>query len=111
MPIIGSIGASHGRRRIPLAGERVELRDVEAHCQVEWPLRRGKPVGLFVLSWALVLEVEVERAVRIVLEWHPATNGETVEAVGDLKALRVVKRDGPKGIHRRRSAFLETNRV
>ena len=43
--------------RVPLAGERARLWTVEAHRQIEWPLRRGKPVSLFVRPWTLVLEV------------------------------------------------------
>jgi hypothetical protein len=52
----------HDRRWIPLAGERVGLRTIKAHGQIERSLRCGEPVDLFVRPWALVLEVEVERA-------------------------------------------------
>ena len=99
------------RRRVPLAGERFGLRGVQPHSQIERPLRRGKPVSLFVRPRAFVLEVKVERAVRVVFERHPATHRKAIEAVCHLKAVTVVERDRPKGIHRRRSALVEMDRV
>src|SRR6267378_5498662 len=48
------------RRRIPFAGERLRLRSVQAHGQIERSLRGGKPVGFHVLSGTFVLEIEVK---------------------------------------------------
>src|SRR5215469_11662281 len=98
-------------RRVPLAGEGVRLRGVEAHRQVESPLRRRQPVDLFVRSRTLVLEVEVQRAVRVVFERHPATQRKAIEAVCYLKAVTVVERERPKGICRRCSALVEVDCV
>src|SRR5215469_13827901 len=98
-------------RRIPLAGDGVRLRGVEAHRQVERPLRRGQPVDLFVRSRALVLEVEVKRTVRVVFERHPATHRKAIEAVCYLKSVTVVERERPKGICRRCSALVEVDCV
>src|ERR1700683_3900063 len=53
-------------RRVPLAGERVRLWTVETHRQIEWPLRRGKPIGLLVRTRAFILKVEVKRAIGII---------------------------------------------
>src|SRR5262249_36368287 len=52
-------GARH-RRRIPFAGQRLRIRCVEPHGQVEASLRRREPVGLLVLAGILVLNVEYE---------------------------------------------------
>src|SRR6185312_3032863 len=98
-------------RRVPLAGEGVRLGSVEAHRQVERPLRRGQPVNLVVRSRTLVLEVEVKRAVLVISERHPATHGKTIEAVCYLKAVTVVERDRPKGICWRYSAPVEVDCV
>ena len=48
------------RRRVPFAGQRFGLRSIEAHGQVEGPLRSRKPVGFFACTRALVLEIKVE---------------------------------------------------
>src|ERR1700684_2339745 len=53
-------------RRVPLPRERVRLWTVEAHRQIEWPIRRGNPIPLFVCPRIFVLEVKVDRAVRII---------------------------------------------
>src|ERR1700730_5418077 len=54
----------HDRRGIPFPGQRLRLRAVEAHGQVEGSLRRRKPVGFHVLARTFVLEVKIERTVR-----------------------------------------------
>jgi hypothetical protein len=64
----------------------------EAHAKIERPSGSRKPVSLFVCAWALVLRIKIERPVRVVLEWHPATGGETVQAARNLKAFLVVDR-------------------
>src|SRR6202047_1076986 len=74
------------RRRVPFAGKRIRLRSVEPHGQIECTFRRGKPVGLLVLARVLVLEIEVERSVGIVFEWHPAADRKPIESVRDLIA-------------------------
>src|ERR1700722_11287504 len=56
------------RRRAPFSRECFGLGTIKAHGQVKCPLRRRKPVGFLVLAWALVLEIEVERTVRVGLE-------------------------------------------
>ena len=74
------------RRRVPFAGKRLGLRGVEAHGQIEGAFRRRQPVGFLVLARALVLEIEIERAVGVVFERHPAADREAIEAVRDLEA-------------------------
>src|SRR3954453_17491969 len=51
------------RRRVPFADEHLGFRSVHAHQQVERRLGGRQPVGLLVLSGALVLKIEIERAV------------------------------------------------
>src|SRR5580700_9269057 len=75
------------RRRVPLAGERVRRRTIEAHGQIERSLRRGEPVDLFARPRALVLEIEIKRAVQVIFERHPTAHREAVEAVCHLKAV------------------------
>ena len=50
----------HHWRRAPFAGQRFGLRSIEAHGQVEGPLRSRKPVGFLACTRALVLEIKVE---------------------------------------------------
>src|SRR5262245_44615630 len=54
----------YDRRGIPFSGQRLRLRAVKAHRQVEGSLRCRKPIGFLVLSRTLVLEVDIERTVR-----------------------------------------------
>src|SRR4051812_16747226 len=98
------------RRWVPIAGERLRLRRVEPHGQVERTFRGGKPVYFLVLARSLVLNVQVERAVGPVPEGHPAAHREAVEAVRCLKARRVVERDRPERIDGRRAALIEMGR-
>src|SRR5882672_6104295 len=58
------------RRRAPFTGERLGLWTIEPHGQVERGLRRGKPIGFLVLSRALVLKIDIERAIGVGLERH-----------------------------------------
>ena len=51
-----------------------------AHAKIEGPSGSRKPVSLFVCALVLVLRVKVVRPVRVVLEWHLVSGGETVEA-------------------------------
>lgn len=67
------------RRRAPLAGEGFRSRTIETHGQVERRLRSRKPDGFLVRPRALVLEVDVQRAIRIGFERHPACDGEPVQ--------------------------------
>src|SRR5271166_2675654 len=101
----------HDRRRVPFASQRFGLRSIEAHAKVEGPFGGGKPIGLLFCTRALVLKIKVERTVRTVLEWHPAADGETVQAVSDLKAVLVVEGDRPESVHRRDGRFVEVDRV
>ncbi len=94
-----------------LPGQRLGFGRIEAHREVERPLRRRQPVLLLVLARALVLEIEIERTVGIVLERHPAADREPVEAVGNLETLRIVERDRPERLDRRRRALLEMQHV
>src|ERR1700730_2784002 len=100
----------HDRRRIPFAGQRFGLRSIEAQAEVEGPFGGGKPISLLVCSWALILEIKVERPVWSVLKWHPATDGKTVQAVSDLKAVLVVECDRPESVRRRDGRFVEVDR-
>ena len=84
---------SHHRRRVPFAGEGLGLRAIETHAHVECPLRSGQPVGFLVFAGALVLEVKVERPVRVGLERHVTADRETIEHVRHLEAFAIVERD------------------
>ena len=75
------------------------------------PFRRGQPVPLLVLARALILEIQVERTVRVVLERHPTADCESIEAVRDLEAVPVIERDRPEGVHGRDGGFVEVDRV
>src|ERR1700687_4033388 len=80
----------HDGRGIPFSGQRLRLRTVEAHGQIEGYLTRRKPIGFLVLARVLVLEVKLERAVRILFERHPAADGEPVQGVANLESFRIV---------------------
>jgi len=84
---------AHDGRRVPFASKSIRLRSIETHGQVEWTFRCGKPVGFFVLPWALVLEINVERAVSVVLERHPTAYRKAVKAIGNLETFRVIESD------------------
>jgi hypothetical protein len=75
------------------------------------PLSARKPVGFFVFGGAFVLEVKVERPIRIGLERKVAADRETIERVRHLKALSVISRDGPEGVDRRRGSLVEADPI
>jgi len=81
-------------RRVPSAGERIRFGGVEAHSQIEGPLRRGKPVGLLVLARVLVLEIEVERTVGV--GPHQASSGRT--SIASLRLRGSARRHDPRGL-------------
>jgi hypothetical protein len=91
----------HDWRWIPLAGQRLRLRRIEAHGEIVRPFRRRQPVRLLVGTRTLVLEVKIERAVRIIFERHPARDGEAIDRVRDLKAFGIIEGDRPEGLRRR----------
>src|SRR4029450_12130299 len=76
----------YDRRGGPFAGQGLALRGIEAGGQMEGPLRGGQPVGLLASTRTVVLEVQVERTIRVVLKWHPAADGEAVGTVGHREA-------------------------
>src|SRR5262245_39506229 len=80
-------------RRVPAASEPLRLWAVETHGEIEWPLRCREPVGFLVLARAFILEIEVQGAIGIIVEWHPAAYCEAIEAVRDLEAVAIVERD------------------
>src|SRR5215469_11464916 len=81
------------RRRVPLAGKGLRSGRIKAHQQIECAFRGWKPVGFLVRTRTFILEIKIERSVRVVLERHPTTDCEAIERVGNLKALTVIERD------------------
>jgi hypothetical protein len=79
--------------------------------RLKGPFGSRKPIGLLFCIWALVLKIKVERSVWTVLERHPATDGETVQTIGYLKAFLVVECDRSERVHRRDGRFVEVDRV
>jgi hypothetical protein len=57
------------------------------------------------------LEVKVERPICVGLERKIAADRETIERVRHLKALGIIKRDGPEGVHRRRGSLVEVDPI
>ena len=94
-----------------MAGERFRFRRVDAQSEVERPLWRRKPVRLFVGPRTFTLEVQVERSVGVIPEWHPTADRKPIEGVGNLEAFGVIKCDGPEGVRGWRVALVEMQRV
>src|SRR4029077_173804 len=101
----------HDHWWIPLTGQRIRLRSIEAQAKIKGPFGSRKPISFLFRTWALVLKIEVERPVRIELEWHPAADCKTVQVVSYLKALLVVECYRPESVHRRDGRFIEVNRI
>jgi hypothetical protein len=70
-----------------------------------------QPVRFLVRARALALELEIERAVRLGLERHPVRDGEAVDRIRNLEALRVIKGDRPERVSRRRGTVVESDGV
>ena len=69
----------------------LRLRSIEPHRQPKRPLSgAGSQFDFLVGAGVLVLDVKVERAVGIELQRVAVADGEAVDRVGDLEALRVV---------------------
>src|SRR3984893_19440501 len=81
------------RRRVPFTRQRIALWRIEPHRQIKWSLWRWKPIGLPVRAGTLILEIKIERTVRVILEGHPAADREPVEPICDLKTVRIIERD------------------
>src|SRR6266481_1820294 len=88
-------------RRLPGAVERLRLRPVDPHGHAERSLGGGQPVRLLLLARRLALDVDVERAVLVVLERHPGGDVVAVDGVLDEERLRVVHGQRPEGVRRR----------
>ena len=99
------------RRRIPFAGESIRRGRVKTHGQVERPSRGWQPICFFVFAGTFVLKVKVERSIRAGLERKVTADRETIERVRHLKALGIIKREGPEGVHRRRGSLVEADPI
>src|SRR4026208_664873 len=86
------------------------LRKVVAQREVELPWRGRQPVGLFVRTRRLGLQVDVERPVGVELERHPRGDGVAVEAVHYVE-VALVLRHGPGAVGGSELPWLETHRV
>ena len=80
-------------RRVPFPGERLRPWGIEPHDQVERGFWGGKPVRFLVSAGTFVLETQIERSVRIVLERHPTTDSKPIEGIWNLEALIVIDGD------------------
>src|ERR1700722_14971186 len=96
------------RRRVPSAVGDLRLRRIEPKRQSEHaaPWRR-KPIRFFIRAGVFVLDVEVERAVSAELERIAVADRESVQRIGDLESLLVVKRQRPERVHWRQFVLRE----
>ena len=81
---------------MPLAGEYFTFRGVKPHGQPKGCQRRGQPVRLALRARVGVLQVEIQRPVRVVRQWITVADSEAVELVGDLEPVGVIHRHRPK---------------
>src|ERR1700737_3250889 len=72
-------------RRVPFPCKHLTLRSIKAHGQVERFFWRRKPICFLFGAWTLVLEIKVERTIRIIFERHPAADRKTIELVCNLE--------------------------
>jgi hypothetical protein len=93
------------------SGQRLGLRSVQAHGQIERSLWRGKPIGFQLFSRALILGNKDQANHLDRTERHQAADGEAVQHVADLESFLIVKRDRPEGIDRQGCALLKGDRV
>ena len=94
---------------MPLAGPPAARR--VAQSEVERPLWGRKPIRFFVRARAFTLDIQVERSVRVIPEWHPTADRKAIEGVADLEAVNIIKRDGPKRVCGWHVALIEMQRV
>src|SRR4051812_44071536 len=87
-----SLGLRH-RRRVPFACQRVGFWRIQPHTQIERTFRRRKPVGVLAFVRALMLKIEIERAIGVLFKRHPTAYGKSVERIGNLEAFGVIERD------------------
>src|ERR1700730_3806697 len=99
------------RRRVPFPRQRIALWRIEPHGQVEGSLWRWKPIGFHVRAGTLVLEIKIERTIRVILERHPTADRETVEPICDLKTVRIIERDRPERFDGRRLPFVKVEHI
>ena len=71
----------------------------------------GEPVRVLVLTGVLVLDIEVERAVVVVVEWVTIAERESVDLVGDLEPVGVVDRCRPERPDGRQFVSVEVHDV
>jgi hypothetical protein len=99
------------RRRVPFTRQRIAFWRIEPHGQVEGSLWRWKPIGFHVRVGTLVLEINIERTFRVILERHPAADRETVEPICDLKTVRIIERDRPERFDGRGLPLVEVKHI
>ena len=93
----------------PAAGSRAAFPwPVQAHHQVDGVVGRGQPVGLLRLSGRVFLDIERQRAIRILL--HPGKHRRVdeiaIDGVLDQQLrLAVIHGHRPEGVHRRKLPF------
>ena len=84
------------RRRVPFTRQRIALWRIEPHGQVEGSPWRWKPICFHVRAGTLVLEINIERTIRVILKRHPAADREPVALICNLKTVRIIVRDRPE---------------
>src|ERR1700722_16121653 len=100
------------RRRVPSTVGDFRLRRIEPKRQSERAaLWRRKPIRFFIRAGVFVLDVEVERAVGAELERVAVADRESVQRIGDLESLLVVKRQRPERFYWRQFVLREMEDV
>src|SRR5262249_27182144 len=101
----------HHRRRSP--GARHDLLGGPEHTQrqIEACGWRRKPVALLVGAGRIVLDVKIERAIRIELQRVAIADSKALDGVGGKVAVIVVERKRPESFDRRELAFFEVQAV
>ena len=85
---------------------------IESHCQVEASGRRRKPVRLLVGPWIVFLDVDVDRAVNVLLQAVGRTaDAVAFEVVLDEELLVVVHAHVPEHRDRRRPVLVKMQDV
>src|SRR5207237_10162240 len=99
-------GRALNARRSPPSLEQILLRPVDEQGHVEAVSGRRKPVRFLALPGSIVLDVNIQRAVRVEIELVAISDRVAVERVRDEEVFVVVHGKRPEGGCRRRLALV-----
>src|SRR5271170_7317778 len=98
-------------RRMPSPVEDCFFRPIQANGEIKGSVPGREPVRFLFGSGALILEVDVQRAVRIEFHRVAVADSVAVDRIRDEIAVLIVSSERPEGADRRKVGFVEVHPI